>query len=146
MSVNDSVNEFYTNDIVYRLDKRKRIVIGSVTDSYVVNSSDDSLQKGQVRVLWNNNYLPQVWRQSKLSLMNRSIMPGDVVRRVVDGKETQLGYCKDCKNITTVEIVGTGKIIEHVNGERLRNVQKFFVDDFVMLGNKFGYIKVKILQ
>lgn len=144
MSNNDSTNEFYAHDVVYRLDKRKRIVIGSVMESYVASSDDDTLQKGQVRVLWMNCSQTQLWRQSKLSLMNRSIMPGDVVRRVVDGgQKSQLGYCKDSKNVTTVEIAGTGKIVEHVNGERLRNVSKLYVDNLVVLGNMFGRIEVR---
>lgn len=42
--------------------------------------------------------------------MNRSIIPGDIIRRLEKGKETQRGYCKSNKQIATVQIVGTDKV------------------------------------
>lgn len=42
--------------------------------------------------------------------MNRSIIPGDIIRRLEKGKETQRGYCKESKRTATVQIVGTDKV------------------------------------
>ncbi|KAJ8922950.1 hypothetical protein NQ315_001496 [Exocentrus adspersus] len=141
----DKVKEFYSNDIVYRFDKRKRVIFGVVIDSYEASSDVDeyhSLQKGQIRVLWSNSSREQVWRQSKVRLMNRSVIPGDIVRRLEKGKETQRGYCKETKQIATVQIIGTDKVIEHVLSDRLHSVRPYDVDDAVCLGNKFGRIEV----
>ncbi|CAG9854714.1 unnamed protein product [Phyllotreta striolata] len=140
----EKVKEFYTNDVVFRFDKHKKIIFGVVVDSYEASSDVDeyhSLQKGQIRVLWNNNSREQVWRQSKVRLINRSIIPGDIVRRLEKGKETQRGYCKEAKQIATVQIVGTDIVIEHVSSERLHSVRPFDVDDAVCLGSKFGRIE-----
>ncbi|XP_072403360.1 (E3-independent) E2 ubiquitin-conjugating enzyme UBE2O [Diabrotica undecimpunctata] len=140
----EKVKEFYTNDVVYRFDKHKRIIFGVVVDSYEACSDVDeyhALQKGQIRVLWNNNSREQVWRQSKVRLVNRSIIPGDIVRRLEKGKETQRGYCKETKQVATVQIVGTDKVIEHVSSDRLHGVRPFDVDDAVCLGSKFGRIE-----
>ncbi|KAG5878407.1 hypothetical protein JTB14_029680 [Gonioctena quinquepunctata] len=145
MSNSEKVKEFYTNDIVYRFDKHKKIIFGVVMDSYEASAEVDeysSLQKGQIRVLWNNNSREQVWRQSKVRLLNRSIIPGDIVRRLEHGKETQRGYCKEAKQIATVQIVGTDKVVEHVASERLHSVRPYDVDDAVCLGSKFGRIEV----
>nr|CAI5826277.1 unnamed protein product [Callosobruchus analis] len=144
MNNSEKVKEFYSNDIVYRFDKHKRMIFGVVVDSYEASSDVDenhALQKGQIRVMWNNSSREQVWRQKKVRLMNRSIIPGDIVRRLERGKETQRGYCKDVKQIATVQIVGTDRIIEHVCSERLQSVRPFEVDDAVCLGNKFGRIE-----
>lgn len=70
----EKVKEFYTNDIVYRFDKNKKIIIGVVLDSYEGSNeyTDDgtSLQKGQIRVSWCNTSREQIWRQSKVSIWN----------------------------------------------------------------------------
>ncbi|ERL91430.1 hypothetical protein D910_08761 [Dendroctonus ponderosae] len=110
----EKVKEFYANDIVYRFDKSKKIIFGVVLDSYEASNDDtddvNSLQKGQIRVSWSNTSREQIWRQSKVSiwmvyLMNRSIIPGDIIRRLEKGKETQRGYCKSNKQIAAVQIV-----------------------------------------
>ncbi|KAJ8934016.1 hypothetical protein NQ314_013652 [Rhamnusium bicolor] len=140
----DKVKEFYSNDIVFRFDKHKRIIFGVVIDSYEASSDVDeyhALQKGQIRVLWSNNSREQVWRQSKVRLINRSVIPGDIVRRLEKGKETQRGYCKETKQISTVQIVGTDKVIEHVASDRLHSVRPYDVDDAVCLGSQFGRIE-----
>ncbi|CAH1107433.1 unnamed protein product [Psylliodes chrysocephalus] len=140
----ETIKEFYTNDVVYRHDNHKRILFGVVVDSYEDSSDVDerhSLQKGQIRVLWNNNSRQRVWRQSKVGLINRSIIPGDIVRRFENGKETQRGYCKETKQVATVQIVGTDRVIERVTTERLHSVRPYDVADAVCLGSKFGRIE-----
>lgn len=139
------VKEFYSNDIVYRFDKRKRISFGMVIDSYEASTDSDeysALQKGQIRIWWLNNSREQVWRQNKVRLMSRSVIPGDVVRRLEHGKETQRGYCKESRQYATVEIVGTDKIIEKVPSERLKNVNPYDINVAVCLGNKYGRVQV----
>ncbi|CAH1115912.1 unnamed protein product [Phaedon cochleariae] len=143
----EKVKEFYTNDIVYRFDKHKRVVIGVVVNS--INSYEaapdvdeyQALQKGQIRVLWSNTSREQVWKQNKVRLMSRNIIPGDIVRRLEKGKETQRGYCKEATQVATVQIVGTDKVIEHIPDDRLHNVRPYSIDDAVCLGSKFGRIE-----
>lgn len=145
MSVISEVKEYYSNDIVYRFDKRKRITFGVVVDSYEGSTDSDehhALQKGQIRVWWVNNSREQVWRQSKVRLMSRNIIPGDIVRRLEHGKETQRGYCKESKQFATVQIVGTDKIIEKVASDRLTNVSPYDVNAAVCLDKKYGRIQV----
>ncbi|KAI4455800.1 (e3-independent) e2 ubiquitin-conjugating enzyme [Holotrichia oblita] len=144
MSVVNEVKEFYSNDIVYRFDKRKRITFGVVVDSYEGSTDSDehhALQKGQIRVWWVNNSREQVWRQSKVRLMSRNIIPGDIVRRLEHGKETQRGYCKESKQFATVQIVGTDKIIEKVSSDRLTNVSPYDINAAVCLDKKYGRIQ-----
>ncbi|KAK5641416.1 hypothetical protein RI129_009963 [Pyrocoelia pectoralis] len=144
MSAVNEVKEFYTNDIVYRFDKRKKINFGVVVDSYEASTdADDSseLQKGQIRVWWLNSCRESVWKQNKVRLMSRSIIPGDIVRRLENGTETQRGYCKEAKQFATVQIVGTDKIIERVTSERLNAVSRFDNNVAVCLDNKYGRIQ-----
>ncbi|KAF5302090.1 hypothetical protein FQR65_LT08640 [Abscondita terminalis] len=73
--------------------------------------------------------------------MSRSIIPGDIVRRLENGKETQRGYCKDTKQYATVQIVGTDKIIERVTSERLNVVTPYEINVAICLGTKYGRIQ-----
>ncbi|KAF5306922.1 hypothetical protein FQA39_LY00152 [Lamprigera yunnana] len=144
MSVTNEVKEFYTNDIVYRFDKRKRMNVGVVVDSYEASTEEDEsdeLKKGQIRVWWLNSTKETVWKQNKVRLMSRSIIPGDIVRRLENGKETQRGYCKETKQYATVKVVGTDRIIERVNADRLSTVTFFEYNVAVCLGTKFGRIQ-----
>lgn len=146
MSAVTEVKEFYSNDIVYRFDKRKRIKFGVVVDSYEASTDSDeyhALQKGQIRVQWLNSSREQVWRQNKVRLMSRSVIPGDVVRRLEHGKETQRGYCKESKQYATVQIVGTDKIIERVSSDRLNTVCPYDINVTICLGEKYGRIQVR---
>lgn len=139
------LEEFYANDVVYRFDKRKRIIFGIVTESYEASSDVDdydNLAKGEIRVWWSMSSGEQIWKQNKVRLLNRSIIPGDVVRRFIQGQETQRGYCKIAKQSVTIQIVGTDKIIEKVCSTRLKPVSKYTFDRTVCLGNKFGRIQV----
>lgn len=141
----NEVKEFYANDVVCRFDKRKRISFGTVTDSYEGSTDDDDshlLQKGQIRVWWFNSAKEQVYRQNKVHLVNRAIVPGDVVRRLENGKETQRGYCKDSKQYATVQIVGTDKIVERVSSDRLQPLSCFDSNTAVCLGTKYGRVQV----
>lgn len=142
----ENVKEFYTNDVVYRFDKNKKIVFGVVADSYNYETSseisDSPLEKGQIRVLWNNSPIEQVWKQNKVTLLSRNIGPGEVVRRLVNGKETQRGYCKSTKKTFTVEVIGTNKVIENVSFNRLQSITPFEEDDAVCLKTKFGRVEV----
>ncbi|KAK5639956.1 hypothetical protein RI129_010767 [Pyrocoelia pectoralis] len=140
----DENKEFYRDDIVYRFDKRKKIIFGVVVDTYVASStdSDDSsdLQTGEIGVWWNNSCRESVWKQNQLRLMSRTINPGDIVRRLDNGTEIQRGYCKEAKQFATVQIVGTDKIIERITKERLNGVSRFGECVMVCLDNKYGTI------
>jgi len=46
-------------------------------------------------------------------------MPGDVVRRMIKGKDTQRGYCRDIKVTASVQVVGTKQVIPNVKSENL---------------------------
>ena len=49
-------------------------------------------------------------KESQLILSDRSLMPGDVVRRLVKNKDTQRGYCRSVEVFATVQIVGTKQV------------------------------------
>jgi ubiquitin-conjugating enzyme E2 O len=46
-------------------------------------------------------------------------MPGDVVRRMIKGKDTQRGYCRHIKVTASVQVVGTKQVIPNVKSENL---------------------------
>ena len=65
---------------------------------------------GQVRVAWHPQGVEEVVSDRKVHLADRSLMPGDVVRRLLPGKKTQMGYCRDVKVFTSAQIIGTTQV------------------------------------
>lgn len=71
-----------------------------------------------------------------MGLADRSLMPGDVVRRLIRGKDTQRGYCRNIHVTACVQVVGTKQVITDVNSKDLVPVE-------VIIGtNFFFYLKI----
>lgn len=61
--------------------------------------------------------------------MDRSLMPGDVVRKVGESKPSQFGYCENIDIYATVKILNTNKVIENVSSRNFTHTKvciKFF--------------------
>lgn len=56
---------------------------------------------------------------SQVGLADRSLMPGDVVRRLIRGKDTQRGYCRQVHVTSSVQVVGTNLVILNVDSNDL---------------------------
>lgn len=78
----------------------------------------------------------------QVGLADRSLMPGDVVRRLIAGKDTQRGYCRDIVMTAALQIVGTKHVIPHVASERLQPLEEFTPDLAVCLDSWVGTSKV----
>lgn len=52
-------------------------------------------------------------------------MPGDVVRRLIAGKDTQRGYCRSVKVRAAVQVIGTKKVIPNISASDLVPVQVY---------------------
>lgn len=63
--------------------------------------------------------MPQLWRSSQVHLADRTLMPGDVVRRMIKGKDTQRGYCRDIELTACVQVVGTKQVLTDIRSEDL---------------------------
>ena len=50
-------------------------------------------------------------------------MPGDVVRRLIRGKDTQRGYCRNIQVTACVQVVGTKQVIVNVNSKDLMPIE-----------------------
>lgn len=50
-------------------------------------------------------------------------MPGDVVRRMIKGKDTQRGYCRDVELTACVQVIGTKQILTDIKSEDLIPLQ-----------------------
>lgn len=50
-------------------------------------------------------------------------MPGDVVRKVSEGKPSQFGYCENIDIYATVKVLNTNKIIENINSRNFTHIK-----------------------
>jgi ubiquitin-conjugating enzyme E2 O len=99
------------------------------------------LRKGFVRVAWHPKGDEEVVKENRLNLADRSLMPGDVVRRFVKGSDTQRGYCRSVDVYATCQITGTRQVIYGVNSGRLLPLEDFTIDVVVCLDTWVGIIK-----
>jgi len=58
-----------------------------------------------------------------VKLSDRSLMPGDVVRRLISGKDAQCGYCSGVHVFADVQVLGSKKVIPGVLARNLQPVQ-----------------------
>lgn len=55
----------------------------------------------------------------QVHLADRTLMPGDVVRRMIKGKDTQRGYCRDIELNACVQVIGTKQVLTNIKSEDL---------------------------
>ena len=139
---------FFYEDVVYRVDKKGSIQLGMVVENSEFVSSDEEesdceekLQKGTIRVAWHPKGKEQVVKEEKVGLADRSLMPGDVVRRLIRGKETQRGYCRHVNVHASCQIVGTKQVIFGINSQELVSLDQFTSDVAVCLDEWVGMIR-----
>jgi len=68
-------------------------------------------------------------------------MPGDVVRRMIPGKDTQRGYCRDIFVKADVKIVGTKLVIKNISADRFKPLITMPRDNAVCLDSWVGSTK-----
>jgi len=98
-------HQYFYEDEVYRINKKGNIEFGMVLENSELVSSDENsdveeggrMKRGHVRVAWHPTGVEEVISERRVHLADRSLMPGDVVRRMIKGKDTQRGYCRDIK-------------------------------------------------
>ena len=149
VTAKNSEIKFFYEDVVYRLGKKGNLQLGMVVENSEFASSDEEssddeeekLQKGTIRVAWHPSGDEQVLKETKVGLADRSLMPGDVVRRLIKGKETQRGYCRHVNVHASCIIVGTNQVIYGIKSEDLSPLDKFTPDVAVCLDEWVGMIR-----
>ncbi|KAH8419184.1 hypothetical protein KR222_009243 [Zaprionus bogoriensis] len=141
--------QFFFEDEVFRIDRKGRVRFGFVTGTAENYSSDDDeeevnevLSKGEVRVAFYPDGKEVVLAEKSIGLVDRTLMPGDVVRRHLPGQKHlsgQAGYVRDVNVRADVKILGTKYVIRNVPSERLRPISEWSRDVPVCLGNWIGY-------
>lgn len=68
-------------------------------------------------------------------------MPGDVVRRMIAGKDTQRGYCRDILVRADVKVLDSKYIVENISANRLRPLISMPRDNAVFFDSWIGSTK-----
>lgn len=141
-------HQYFYEDEVYRINKKGNIEFGMVLENSELVSSDENsdeeggrMRKGHIRVAWHPTGVEEIIPERKVHLADRSLMPGDVVRRMIKGKDTQRGYCRDIKVTACVQVVGTKQVIPSVKSENLVPLEEFATDIAACLDSWVGGIK-----
>lgn len=132
---------YSAGDAVFRIDTEGNIDRGLVINKVSYGASDDSDEGGYYNVAWHPSGRQDVVSGNTLQLCDRFLMPGFVVRKVVSGKGTQLGYCRRTEVFSTVQIVGSNSVICHVNSVDLVPLEKFARDAAICVDSRLGSIR-----
>lgn len=144
-------NQYFYEDVVYRVDKRGNVVFGIVMEnddqdmSEESSDSEESLpkrKKGEIRMIWHPSGVEELVNCKKVHLADRTLMPGDVVRRMIKGKDTQRGYCRDIELTACVQVIGTKQILTDIKSEDLIPLQEFATDMAVCMDSWVGGIRM----
>ncbi|XP_076246249.1 (E3-independent) E2 ubiquitin-conjugating enzyme UBE2O [Calliopsis andreniformis] len=142
--------QYFYEDVVYRVDKKGNVVFGIVMDNDdtdLTSESSDSEEspkrkKGEIRVVWHPSGVEEVVNTKKVHLADRTLMPGDVVRRMIKGKDTQRGYCRDIELTACVQVIGTKQVLTNIRSEDLVPLEEFATDIAVCMDSWVGGIKM----
>ncbi|XP_030370819.1 (E3-independent) E2 ubiquitin-conjugating enzyme [Scaptodrosophila lebanonensis] len=139
--------QFFFEDEVFRIDRKGRVRFGVITEtpeSYSSDEEDDTddvLGRGEVRVAFYPDGKEIVQTEQSIGLADRTLMPGDVVRRRLPGQKDltgQTGYVRDVSVRADVKVLGTKYIIKNVPSERLRQISEWARDVPVCFGTWIG--------
>lgn len=140
--------KYFYEDEVFRTNKRGTLQFGMVVENAEFASSDEDddedeepVKKGHVRVAWYPSGTEEIVPEKKIYLADRSLMPGDVVRRLVKGRDTQRGYCRNINVFASVQIMGTKQVIFGVESKDLTPLEQFTSDVLVCLDGWVGMIR-----
>nr|XP_032822964.1 (E3-independent) E2 ubiquitin-conjugating enzyme [Petromyzon marinus] len=98
------------------------------------------LKRGYVRVQWYPLGSRQDAKECKLKLVDRSLMPRDIVRRGGNQLEAQSGTVLDVKVYCTVVLLGSGEMIYPVNTRDLTYFTPYAYGDYVEMDCWLGRV------
>ncbi|XP_033737834.1 (E3-independent) E2 ubiquitin-conjugating enzyme UBE2O-like [Pecten maximus] len=92
------------------------------------DEEDDRLRYGSVKVVWHPEGNDAIETESKVILTDRSLMPGDVIRKLIVGENSPRGFVQDTSMKCHLHIIGTNKYIYNVDTKDLKPLQGFEID------------------
>uniref|UniRef100_A0A182SZM1 Uncharacterized protein n=1 Tax=Anopheles maculatus TaxID=74869 RepID=A0A182SZM1_9DIPT len=136
---------FYEDEIFCLTPKNGHVKFGLVLDNYDESeeetADEDAPKRGEIRACWHPDGREEIIKQRKVGLADRTLMPGDVVRRMVPGRDTQRGYCHEITVKADLRIIGTKYVIRNVCSDRLRPLLSMPKDSAVCLDSWVGSTK-----
>ncbi|XP_058055719.1 (E3-independent) E2 ubiquitin-conjugating enzyme [Anopheles bellator] len=140
-------NQYFFEDEIFCFSpKTGRVKFGLVLENYDESEEEtapeeDALKRGEIRACWHPQGYDEIIKQRKVGLVDRTLMPGDVVRRMVPGRDTQRGYCHEISVRADLRIAGTKYVVRNVPSERLRPLLSMPKDNAVCLDSWVGSTK-----
>ncbi|XP_033630246.1 (E3-independent) E2 ubiquitin-conjugating enzyme-like isoform X2 [Asterias rubens] len=140
----------FEEDVVRRI-HRGALQLGLVVRNFDgFNSLDDSedeeemLKKGYVRVAWYPRGREEVVGEGKVNLYDRSLMPGDAVRRNMG--YSQRGIVRAVSVSCHLQVVRTKQMVYDVSSQDLEHIMKYTPSRHVVMGSWVGVVRNLYVQ
>ncbi|VVC34822.1 Reverse transcriptase domain, partial [Cinara cedri] len=139
----DDEKFFYEDEVAMVSPKSGLVKYGLVLTTNRSRSENELMKSvynnfNEIKVIWHPNGAEEIIPDDKVVLMDRSLMPGDVVRKVSEGKPSQFGYCENINIYATVKILNTNKIIENISSRNFTHTKSFAIDSSVFYESWVG--------
>ncbi|XP_070580497.1 (E3-independent) E2 ubiquitin-conjugating enzyme UBE2O-like [Ptychodera flava] len=106
----------------------------------------DRVKKGQVCVAWYPKGREEVLSESKVELQDRSLMPGDAVRRIIAGQDSQRGIVHNVEVYVHIQVLKTKHMIYEINSRDLIPLQVFAPEVHVTMSSWLGVVRETYLR
>ncbi|KAJ6838147.1 putative ubiquitin-conjugating enzyme E2 23 [Iris pallida] len=111
--------------------------VGDESKNHIGDEDDDSLQDGQVRIIWTDGS-ETTDKVSDVTIVDRSFFHGDIVASV-SNPTGQLGLVVDVK-ITVDLLASNGEVIKQISSKDLKRIREFSIGDYVVRGPWLGRV------
>ncbi|XP_033100637.1 (E3-independent) E2 ubiquitin-conjugating enzyme-like [Anneissia japonica] len=146
--------KLFVEDVIVKKLRGGKYQFGLVVTNYETYDSSDEfsdndddpttsegIKAGQVRVAWYPKGNEEVVDDSKVTLYDRSLMPGDVVYSLSKGIGAQCGFVRSVNIRCHVRIFKSKQMIYDVDSRDLHQIMEFEVGDHVVLGLWLGTVR-----
>ncbi|KAL8616917.1 hypothetical protein ACOMHN_041836 [Nucella lapillus] len=140
----------FEEDVVCHVTPDNAFIYGLVMETSETVSSDedeppeDTCNTGCVRIAWHPRGKESYnTPENKVLLADRSLMVADVVRRFVQGQQTQCGTVQDLQVTCHLQVIGTDKYIYNVDSKLLSpcvHMQRY-ENGYVTMDNWLGRVE-----
>ncbi|XP_041473241.1 (E3-independent) E2 ubiquitin-conjugating enzyme-like isoform X2 [Lytechinus variegatus] len=133
---------------VVRRKHRGQIQLGLVTYSYTGDSSSededddasDIVRKGEARIAWYPKGREEVIAEDKLTLHDRCLLPGDIVKYNVP-TQTQKGIIKSINVLCHLQVHSTRQMIYNIPSQQLNPIVPFQSGHHVVMDDWVGFVR-----
>ena len=143
--------KFFSEDLIYKSARDGKSQVGLVIGSCDSDSDDEQSESsstagrckiaaGQAKVAWYPTGKTQVIDENKVKLLDRALLPGDVVQYTGRARQQQMGIVADGTVRLDLRVLGTNQVIRNVLWSDMESVSPVDEQVIILFKSWIGYV------